>query len=337
MGSTAKFIFEDHPASFQVGLKIAFFFASFPAHVSLQGNIHFEDDLIEKTLRGRRRIQEAVPAVPNHRDAQPSNQPHRPRPRLPDPVPAVPGVLKVGPTPVVDNSIEVKATLPTLNVLAPDGRIEIGQAFDSVISGLVRGNLDGLVGNLDGLVRDGASGLVSHPNGALVPQDEPEVAAARAKILALLAEETKIALLSEDGQTNTNHKVKKVDPTYGADYRHPVHHNHQAGGPRYKGELNLNVELVSHPNGALVPADEPAVLAARASHLAAPGHLLKDVIFGALNGHSVKHGHGLVNHHQDLVKARPNLVKHPNGAIVPVDSPDVRAARAAHLAHHQKH
>ena len=314
-----------------------------PADVSLQGNIHFEDDLIEKTLieRGRRRIQEAVPAVPNHLDAHPPNQSARPRPRLPDPVPAVPGVLKVGPKSVVDNSIEIKATLPTLNFLAPDGRIEIGQALDSVRSGSVRGNPNGLVGNLGGLVRRKASGLVSFPNGALVPQDEPEVVAARAKILALLAEETKIALLAEDGQTNTNHRVK-VDPTYGADYRHPVHHNHQgivpqAGGPRYKGELNLNVELVSHPNGALVPADEPAVLAARASHLAAPGHLVKDGLFRALNGHSVKHGHGLLNHQQDLVKANPNLVKHPNGAIVPVESPDVRAARAAHLAHHQKH
>ena len=309
MGSTAKFIFEDHPASFQVCLNIVFHVLL--VHISLQGNVHFEDDLTEKTLRerGRRRIQGAVPAVPNHLDAQP-----RPRPRLPDPVPAVPRVLKVGPKSMADNSNKLNE------------KIEIGQAFDSVRNGFMRGNQNGLMGN-----QGKESGLVSYPNGAIVPQDEPEVVAARAKILALLAEK---------GQTSTIDGVK-VDPIYGADYRHPVHHNHQVigpqpGGSRYKGELNLNVELVSHPNGARVPADEPAVLAARASHLAAPGHLVTDGLFRALNGHSVKHGHGFVNLQQD-VTGRPNLVKHPNGAIVPVETEDVRAARAAHLAHHQKH
>ena len=276
--------------------------------------------MTEKTLRerGRRRIQGAVPAVPNHLDVPP-----RPRPRLPDPVPAVPRMLKVGPKSMVDNSN------------TPNERIEIGHAFDSVRGSFMRGNPKGLVGN-----RGKESGLVSYPNGAIVPQDEPEVVAARAKILALLAEEHN--LLAEEGQTSTIDGVK-VDPTYGADYRHPVHHNHQVIGPlpgrptRYKGELNLNVELVSHPNGARVPADEPAVLAARASHLAAPGHLVTDGLFRALNGHSVKHGHGFGNLQQDVVTGRPNLVKHPNGAIVPVESEDVRAARAAHLAHHQKH
>ena len=228
----------------------------------------------------------------------------------------------------------------------------MGQTFDSVRSeptGLLRSNPNGLVaGNLNGFAQSNPNSLlVSYPNGAVVPQDEPEVAAARAKILALLAEETNTALLAEETNTaqegQTNSDQYRVDPTYGVDYRHPVHHNHQGmgpqvGGPRYKGELNLNVELVSHPNGALVPADEPAVLAARASHLASPGHsLVKDGILGALNGRSVKHGHGLVNHQQDLVNQRPGLVKHPNGAIVPVESPDVIAARAAHLAHHQKH
>merc|ERR1719397_376361 len=238
IGSTAKFIFEDHPASFQ-------------------GNIHFEDDLIGKNLRerGRRRIQDAVPAVPNNLDAP--NQPTPPR--LPDPVPAVPGLFKVAP-----KSVVVGNSLPPLNSLAldaghgQDGRFKIGQALDSVRrrpNGLVRSSQRDLasgllVSNLNGL--DGSKagvGLVSYPNGAVVPQDEPEVAAARAKILALLAEETNIA---QQGQTNTN-------PTYGPDYRLPVHHNHQglglqqAGGPpRYKGELNLNVELVSHPNAELL-------------------------------------------------------------------------------------
>ena len=41
--------------------------------------------------------------------------------------------------------------------------------------------------------------------------------------------------------------------------------------PGYAGPLNLNTQLVGHPNGAVVPVDEPAVQAARAEHLAAKG------------------------------------------------------------------
>merc|ERR1712126_76563 len=41
----------------------------------------------------------------------------------------------------------------------------------------------------------------------------------------------------------------------------------------YAGPLNLNTHLVAHPNGAVVPADEPAVAAARADHFAAGGGL----------------------------------------------------------------
>merc|ERR1711970_1104306 len=44
-----------------------------------------------------------------------------------------------------------------------------------------------------------------------------------------------------------------------------------AAGYGYAGPLNLNTQLVGHPNGAVVPADEPAVAAARANHFAAGG------------------------------------------------------------------
>merc|ERR1711942_456132 len=45
-----------------------------------------------------------------------------------------------------------------------------------------------------------------------------------------------------------------------------------AVGYGYAGPLNLNTQLVAHPNGAVVPLDEPAVAAARADHLAAHGY-----------------------------------------------------------------
>merc|ERR1712073_112518 len=44
-----------------------------------------------------------------------------------------------------------------------------------------------------------------------------------------------------------------------------------AAGYGYAGPLNLNTQLIAHPNGAVVPLDEPAVAAARADHLASKG------------------------------------------------------------------
>merc|ERR1712226_369309 len=85
----------------------------------------------------------------------------------------------------------------------------------------------------------------------------------------------------------------------------------------YGGPLNLNTHLVAHPNGAVVPLDEPAVAAARADHFAAIG-LPLPVGYGAGYGYA---GYGLVGH--------------PNGAVVPVDEPAVQAARADHFAAHE--
>ena len=76
----------------------------------------------------------------------------------------------------------------------------------------------------------GFFGLVAHPNGAVVPVDEPRVAAARAEHLAAA------------------HAVytapAAVAPAAAVAY---------AGG--YAGPLNLNAQLVAHPNGAVVPGN----------------------------------------------------------------------------------
>merc|ERR1712180_530022 len=82
----------------------------------------------------------------------------------------------------------------------------------------------------------GFFGLVGHPNGAVVPVDEPAVAAARADHLA--------AKFGHGG---------------------PVIAGPAVAGPGYAGPLTLNTHLVGHPNGAVVPLDEPAVAAARAT------------------------------------------------------------------------
>merc|ERR1712002_306155 len=133
--------------------------------------------------------------------------------------------------------------------------------------------------------------LVGYSNGALVPADEPAVAAARA-----------------------DHLASKGDVYAAA----PA----EAVGYGYNGPLNLNTELVSYSNGALVPADEPAVAAALADHLASRGPAYGAAVPVANSGYS----------YTGPLNLNSQLVDYPNGAVVPVDEPAVAAARADHLA-----
>merc|ERR1719347_1389825 len=118
--------------------------------------------------------------------------------------------------------------------------------------------------------------LVDYPNGAKVPADEPAVAAARAEHLnkkAATASYAPSALVS-----HANGAVVPADEPAVAATR-AAHLNAKAGaaagasapaaasGSGYSGSLNMNTRLVDYPNGAKVPADEPAVAAARAAHL----------------------------------------------------------------------
>merc|ERR1711862_921768 len=56
-------------------------------------------------------------------------------------------------------------------------------------------------------------------------------------------------------------------PAYTAGYGYSGYAPAYAGAYGYAGPLNLNTQLIAHPNGAVVPLDEPAVAAARAAHL----------------------------------------------------------------------
>merc|ERR1712025_557825 len=84
----------------------------------------------------------------------------------------------------------------------------------------------------------GFFGLVGHPNGAVTPVDEPAVAAARAEHLAtkfgaapLVAPSSPLAVVG----TPVAYAAAPAAyaPTFG-----------------YAGPLNLNTQLVAHPNGA---------------------------------------------------------------------------------------
>merc|ERR1711955_57705 len=152
--------------------------------------------------------------------------------------------------------------------------------------------------------------LIAHPNGAVVPLDEPAVAAARAAHL-----DTQAAEYAASAPVIAAAPLVAAVPAVATA---PV----AAVGYGYAGPLNLNTHLVAHPNGAVVPVDEPAVAAARADHLATKG------VYGGVYAAAgpVAYAAGYAPY--------AGLVAHPNGAVVPVDEPAVAAARADHLAAH---
>merc|ERR1712243_213275 len=96
--------------------------------------------------------------------------------------------------------------------------------------------------------------LIAHPNGAVVPLDEPAVAAARAAHL-----DTQAAEYAASAPIVAAAPAVAAVPAVAAAPIAPV----AAVGYGYAGPLNLNTQLVAHPNGAVVPLDEPAVAAAR--------------------------------------------------------------------------
>merc|ERR1712198_574103 len=163
-------------------------------------------------------------------------------------------------------------------------------------------------------------GLVAHPNGAVVPADEPAVAAARAEHLS--------------AKGVVAHAAPVAHATYAAA---PVAPAAYAAVPAvahgYTGPLNLNTQLVGHPNGAVVPVDEPAVAAARAEHLSAKGAIAHAAYAApAVAAAPVAHAaYAAVPAVPAVAPAHYGLVAHPNGAVVPADEPAVVEARAAHL------
>ena len=162
--------------------------------------------------------------------------------------------------------------------------------------------------------------LIAHPNGAVVPVDEPAVAAARADHLAVKGQAYAYAPAFSYAAAPAIAPVSyaaapAIAPVAVA--APAVAYNYGYAGP-----LNLNTQLIAHPNGAVVPVDEPAVAAARADHLATKG------VAGGLYAGAVApavYGAG-------YAAGFYGLVAHPNGAVVPVDEPAVAAARADHLA-----
>jgi len=158
--------------------------------------------------------------------------------------------------------------------------------------------------------------LMSHPNGAVVPSEEAAVLAARAHHQAAI-------------------EAKTVD-----DYSAAIKAAHAAqlvntGVFPQVGDaaafLN-NFNLVSYPNGAVVPSEGAAILAARAKHFAAINAAKMDHL--ANNYLAKPVGQAVAD---NLLNSPSNLVFHPNGAVVPSEDAAILAARAHNLAAQAAH
>jgi len=170
--------------------------------------------------------------------------------------------------------------------------------------------------------------LIGHPNGAVVPVDEPAVAAARAEHIAAhgaayAASAPVFAAAPLAASPLAAAPLAAAPLAYAASYG-------------YSGPLNLNTQLIGHPNGAVVPVDEPAVAAARAEHIAAKGaaYAATAPVFAAAPFAAAPLAAAPLSYagYAGPLAGVPALVAHPNGAVVPVDEPAVAAARAEHLA-----
>merc|ERR1712179_242528 len=136
----------------------------------------------------------------------------------------------------------------------------------------------GYAGPLADALPAGAAGLVAHPNGAVTPADTPSVVAARAEHLA--ARGAAYAAAAPVLGAGYGYGVPALAaapaiaaPAVAAPALGPIAPYAYAAGVIPVGAGSPTGALVAHPNGAVVPADEPAVVAARADHLAAKGPL----------------------------------------------------------------
>merc|ERR1711981_1470197 len=161
--------------------------------------------------------------------------------------------------------------------------LPIGGAY----GGAYGGYYPGYAGPLADVAPASFHGLVAHPNGAVTPKDTPSVVAARADHLAargaayaaaapVLAYGAGYGAPAVAGPAFAAPAIAApaiAGPAFAAPAIAPVPAHAYAAGVIPVGAGSPTGALVTFPNGAVVPADEPAVAAARADHLAAKGGL----------------------------------------------------------------
>merc|ERR1711872_145962 len=160
--------------------------------------------------------------------------------------------------------------------------------------------------------------MVTHENGAVVPADTPSVAAAKTKFHHAGGN-------IKPAKDTFHHAGDNVNPMVGMI---PTHSKKV-----YSGPMAVPGPMVTHENGAVVPADTPSVATARAKFHQAGGQIKPaKAAFHHTGGH-VNPMVGMVPSSPKKVYSGPMavpgpMVTHPNGAVVPEDTPAIATAKA---------
>merc|ERR1711981_1374594 len=213
------------------------------------------------------------------------------------------------------------------------------------------GAIGGFPGPLADVAPASAAGLAAHPNGAVTPVETPSVLAARRD--HLIAKDAAFAAAGPFLAAPHALPAGPIAAPLSALGPAPAIAPAPAVFPVWTGPLADNIPaslngLVGHPNGAVTPIETPSVAAARRDHLIA-----KDAAFAAaapiiaaplalpagpiaaplpalapVSAIAPLPAFPLA----DTIPAAVNgLVAHPNGAVTPVETPSVSAARHDHL------
>jgi hypothetical protein len=172
------------------------------------------------------------------------------------------------------------------------------------------------------VVASASAQLVAYPNGAVAPVETADVQLAKAAHFAAHGAISPYAYAAPYAYNGLGYNGLAYN---GLGYNNLAYNGLAYNGLGYAAGLPLAYNnfgyggLVAHPNGAVVPVDEPAVQAAKAEHFAAHGLPLAATYAAAPYAYAANYAYS-------------GLVAHPNGAVVPVEPADVVAARAEHLA-----
>merc|ERR1712131_299359 len=156
----------------------------------------------------------------------------------------------------------------------------------------------------------GTPTLVTLANGAVVPSDSAEVKAA------------KLAHAQAGGAVKP-----ATGSAAGFSYSAPAA---AASSMPYSGPLAGTLTLVTLANGAVVPSDSAEVKAAKVAHAQAGGAIKPATGSGAGISYSAPAAAASSMAYSGPLVGTPTLVTLANGAVVPSDSAEVKAAKLAH-------
>merc|ERR1719283_108036 len=160
--------------------------------------------------------------------------------------------------------------------------------------------------------------MVTHSNGAVVPKDTPAIATAKANFHQAGAN-------IKPAKATFHHAGGNVNPMAGV---FPAHSKKV-----YSGPMAVPGPMVTHPNGAVVPEDTPAIASAKANFHHAGGNIKPAKATFHHAGGNVNPMAGVFPPHSKNVYSGPMavpgpMVTHSNGAVVPKDTPAIATAKA---------